>query len=96
MIKDAANDPFFLIKESVGCEGIDCRWCDCICFYSHSYSTSNYVQMCSRNHRGGVKHDSILYIHFIAEDTYDIRVMNSLEKDISVAKDIEKNWRDLF
>ncbi len=96
MIGEAANDPFFIVKESVACEGIDLRWSDCICFYSHSYSTSNYVQMCSRNHRGGVKHDSILYVHFIAEDTYDIRVMRALEKDIGVAMSLEKNWRDLF
>ena len=96
MIAAAANDPFFIVKEAVGCRGVDMRWTDCIVFYSHRPMTEAYEQMVSRSHRVGVKHSSINCIHILAKNTYDMKIMNILKKDLDLAREIERNWRALF
>ena len=96
MIADAAHDRAFIVKESVGSQGVDMRWTDCIVFYSHRNDTIDYDQMMSRNHRGGVEWDKITYIHILAEDTYDEKVLRSLNADLDMAEELERNWRNLY
>jgi SNF2 family DNA or RNA helicase len=96
MIADAANDPFFIVKEAVGCRGVDMRFSDCMIFYSHRPMTESYTQMLARNHRGGVKHKSIIYVHILCKNTYDQKIMNILKNDLALEKEIERNWRALF
>lgn len=96
MIRAAASDRVFIVKESVAAFGIDIKWCDTLVFYSHSANTINYEQMLSRNHRGGVEWDKITYIHILAEGTYDFRVLDILNNDLDVAMEIERNWRTLY
>jgi SNF2 family DNA or RNA helicase len=95
MIAAAANDPAFIVKSSIGSKGVDMRWADMIIFFSHNYNTEHYDQMMSRNHRGG-QTKPVTYVHLIAKDTIDKKVMASLQGDIRVATDIERSWRSLF
>ena len=95
MIQDAAGDPAFIVKERVGARGIDLKFADMIIFYSHGYDTEGYQQMLSRNHRGG-QTKSITYIHLLCKNTIDVKVMKTLEKDLSLAASIEHQWKELF
>jgi chromodomain-helicase-DNA-binding protein 1 len=95
MIAEAANDRAFIVKESVGARGVDMRWADTTIFFSHSYSTSAYQQMLSRNHRGG-QEKSITYYHLLCRDTIDMAVWGALRRDLNLAASIEKDWRKLF
>ena len=96
MIADAAADLCFIVKESVGSKGVDMRWTDCIIFYSHRHNTEDYEQMMARNHRGGVKHEKITYVHILCENSYDMNVMKTLQSDLDMAAQIETDWRSLF
>lgn len=95
MIAEAANDRAFIVKESVGARGVDMRWADTTIFFSHSYNTSAYQQMLSRNHRGG-QEKSITYYHLLCRDTIDIAVWGALRRDLNLAASIERDWRKLF
>lgn len=95
MIKDAAKDPAFIIKQKVGARGIDTRWADMLIFFSHDYDTEFYEQMLSRNHRGG-QTKSITYMHLVCSKTIDERVIGCLQKDLDLAASIEHDWRGLF
>jgi SNF2 family DNA or RNA helicase len=95
MIAEAANDPCFIVKQKVGARGVDMRWADTIIFYSHNYDTEFYEQMLARNHRGG-QTKPVTYIHILAKDTIDVKVMKSLEADLNLARTIEHGWRELF
>lgn len=95
LIKSASTDLCFIVKESVGCKGNDMRWADLTIWLSHRDHTEDYDQMMSRNHRGGqTKH--ITYRHIIASDTIDEKIMRSLNNDLSLAAELERNWRALF
>jgi SNF2 family DNA or RNA helicase len=95
LIQSASEDLVFIVKERVGGMGIDLRFADMTIFYSHSYDTERYVQMLSRNHRGG-QTKNITYVHLLCKDTIDMKVMHALEKDLGLAESIEHNWRALF
>lgn len=95
MIRAAANDPAFIVKESVAAMGVDMRWTDCIFFFSHSYNTEDYAQMLARNHRGG-QTKPITYVHLLAQNTTDMHVMRSLLHDQQVADSIDRDWRKLL
>jgi SNF2 family DNA or RNA helicase len=91
----ASQDPAYIVKESVGCRGIDLRWATMTIWKSHSSRTENYDQMLKRNQRGG-QTKLILYRHMIAKDTIDQKIFNSLNSDLDLASRIEDNWRRLF
>ena len=95
MILSASNDPVFIVKESVGARGVDFKFADMTIFYSHSTNTEAYEQILSRNHRGG-QTKSITYIHLLCQNTFDIRIMSILERDLNLAASIERDWRKLF
>lgn len=93
MIAEAANEPVFIVKESVAARGVDMRWTDMLIFYSHVYNTEFYEQMLSRNHRGG-QTKSITYVHILADAPSDKKVMTVLNSDLARAISIEKQWRE--
>lgn len=95
MIAAAAKDPCFIVKQSVGARGVDMRWADMIIFFSHNYNTEFYEQMLARNHRGG-QTKPITYLHILARDTVDMKIMRALERDLNLARSIEHDWRELF
>jgi chromodomain-helicase-DNA-binding protein 1 len=95
MIREARNDLGFIVKESVGAKGVDMRAFDMTIFYSHSFDTEDYDQMMSRNHRGG-QTKNITYVHLLIKNTVDMHVMKSLKSDISLARQIERDWRELI
>jgi SNF2 family DNA or RNA helicase len=95
MIAEAANDPAFIVKGSVGSKGVDMRWADMIIFFSHDYDTEDYDQMLARNHRGG-QTKPVTYVHLLTENTIDVKIMQSLQRDLKLAASIETSWRALF
>lgn len=94
MTKAAGKDMCYIVKEAVGAKSIDMRWADMTIFYSHSPNTINYDQMLSRNHRGG-QDKNITYMHLLCKGTVDMRIMKTLERDLDMARQIEKDWRKL-
>lgn len=95
MRRAAADDLAFVVKECVAAKGIDLRYADMTIFYSHSYDTEDYEQMLDRNHRGG-QTKSITYIHMLYKDSSDMKIMRALERDLSLARQIERNWREVL
>lgn len=95
LVRSASKDLCFIVKESVGAKGMDMRFADMSIWMSHTHNTENYEQMMARNHRGGQTR-SITYRHMIAVDTIDEKIMDALQRDLSLARQIEKNWRKLF
>lgn len=94
MIAAAEADPAFIIKESVGCEGIDLKWADMTIWIEHGPNTSDYAQMMARNHRGG-QTKKVTYMHILARGTADQRVMKILQGDLDTAREMERDWRRL-
>jgi SNF2 family DNA or RNA helicase len=95
MVRGAAKDLCFVVKESVGSKGLDMRYADMTIWYSHSHDTEDYDQMMARNHRGG-QTKPITYRHLIMENTIDEKIMFALNRDLSLAAELEENWRRLF
>lgn len=95
MVAEAAKDPVFIVKESVGAKSVDMRWADMTIWYSHLPNTINYDQMMSRNHRGG-QTEKITYGHILVKGSVDMRIMKILQKDLDLAFEIERNWRILL
>jgi len=64
-------------------------------FYSLDYNYSNYSQAISRIHRIGQK-EKCTYIHLLAKDTVDEKILDALGKKEDIAKSIVDNWRQFF
>lgn len=95
MVRDAAEDMCFIVKESVGCEGMDMRWADMMVFVEHRPNTDDYEQMCARNHRGG-QTMKITYVHILCFGTRDMWTMEILDNDKKMAEAIERNWKEMM
>ncbi|MFI3167103.1 MAG: DEAD/DEAH box helicase [Bacillota bacterium] len=64
-------------------------------YYSLDFNYANYEQSRARIHRIGQK-DKCLYIHLIAKDTVDEKILQALKQKKSVAELVVDNWRDLL
>jgi SNF2 family DNA or RNA helicase len=64
-------------------------------FYSLNYSFADYDQCRARIHRIG-QHYPCTYIHLIAEDTVDEKVLEILNKKGSLARLVVDEWRTLL
>lgn len=73
--------------------GITMHSADTAIFYSLDYNYANYIQSKARIHRIGQK-NNCTYIHLIARDTIDERILKALSKKEDIAKRIVDNWRD--
>jgi SNF2 family DNA or RNA helicase len=94
LIKSAHDDLCLIVKEAVGAKAVDFRFADMTIFYAHSHDTEDYDQILSRNHRGG-QTKNITYVHLLVRNSADIKVMKSLQRDLRLAEQIEKDWRAL-
>ena len=68
---------------------------DTAVFYSLSYNFADYEQAKARIHRIGQK-NTCTYIHLIAKNTIDEKVMDALSKKKNIADLVVDNWRSLF
>ena len=72
--------------------GITLTAADTAIFYSLDYSFANYDQCRARIHRIG-QQNKCTYIHLIARDTVDEKVLKALKAKKSVAEEIVDRWR---
>ena len=64
-------------------------------FYSLDFSYANYEQSRARIRRIGQK-EKCLYIHLVAKNTVDEKIMNALKHKGDIAKLMVDNWRTLL
>ena len=64
-------------------------------FYSLDFSYANYEQSRARIHRIGQK-VKCLYIHLVAKNTVDEKIMNALKHKGDIAKLMVDDWRTLL
>ena len=64
-------------------------------FYSLDFSYANYEQSRARIHRIGQK-EKCLYIHLVAKETVDEKIMNALKHKGDIAKLMVDDWRTLL
>ena len=64
-------------------------------FYSLDFNYASYAQALARIHRIGQTHP-VTYIHLLAEDTIDDRVLDALEHKEDLARTIVDSWQDYF
>ncbi len=63
-------------------------------YYSLDYSYANYQQSRARIHRIG-QTKKTLYIHIVAKDTIDGKIMDALKQKADIAKLLVDEWRQL-
>lgn len=64
-------------------------------YYSLDFSYANYEQSRARTHRIGQK-EKCLYIHLVAKNTVDEKIMHALKHKGDVAKLMVDDWRSLL
>ena len=75
--------------------GITLHAADTAIFYSLDYSFANYDQCRARIHRIGQK-NNCTYIHLVARNTVDEKVLSALAEKKSLADQVVDNWRELL
>ena len=75
--------------------GITLHAADTAIFYSLDYSFANYDQCRARIHRIGQK-NNCTYIHLVARNTVDEKVLAALAEKKSLADQVVDNWRELL
>jgi SNF2 family DNA or RNA helicase len=85
----------FLAQIQTAGLGITLTAADTAIFYSLDFSFANYDQCKARIHRIGQK-NACTYIHLLAEETIDTKVIKVLQGKKSMADAVVDNWKDLF
>lgn len=75
--------------------GLTLTAADTAVFYSLSYNYADYEQAKARIHRIG-QVNKCTYIHLIAKQTIDEKVLDALSKKKNIADLVVDNWRSLF
>ena len=75
--------------------GLTLTAADTAVFYSLSYNFADYEQAKARIHRIGQK-NNCTYIHLIAKNSIDEKVLEALSKKKNIADLVVDNWRSLF
>jgi SNF2 family DNA or RNA helicase len=75
--------------------GLTLTAADTAVFYSLSYNFADYEQARARIHRIGQK-NACTYIHLVAENTIDEKVMAALRSKKNMADLVVDNWKSLF
>lgn len=75
--------------------GLTLTSADTAVFYSLSYNYADYEQAKARIHRIGQK-NNCTYIHLIAKNTIDEKVIDALSKKKNIAELVVDNWKSLF
>ncbi|WP_273483657.1 DEAD/DEAH box helicase [Desulforamulus ruminis] len=85
----------FLAQTRAAGLGITLTAADTAIFYSLDYSFADYDQARCRIHRIGQR-NACTYIHLLARDTVDEKVMTTLQNKRNVADEVVNNWRNYF
>lgn len=85
----------FLAQIQTAGLGITLTAADTAIFYSLDYSFANYDQCRARIHRLGQK-NSCTYMHLVARNTVDEKVLLALKDKRNIADLVVDNWKDLF
>ena len=75
--------------------GLTLTAADTAVFYSLSYNFADYEQAKARIHRIGQK-NTCTYIHLVAKNSIDEKVLEALSKKKNIADLVVDNWRSLF
>ena len=89
------NDPdvtVFIGQIATAGLGITLTAASTMVFYSMDYSMSNYEQTRARIHRVG-QYQPCTYIHLVARDTVDEKVLQSLRDKANLAKELVDDYR---
>lgn len=93
--QEDANCQVFLAQIQTAGLGITLTAADTAIFYSLDYSFANYDQARARLHRIGQR-NAVTYIHLVARNTVDEKVLKTLKNKKSVADEVVDNWRSYF
>ena len=81
------NDSWvYLVQYTAGCEGWNCTECDCVIFYSLSYSWKKTHQAAGRIDRMNTKFEQLYYYHLKSASSIDITIAKALDNK----KDFDK------
>ena len=87
------NIPIFIGQIATAGMGLTLTAASTMVFYSLDYSMSNYEQCRARIHRAGQKFPCT-YIHLLARNTVDLKVMQALKNKANLAKSLIDDWRN--
>ena len=87
------NIPIFIGQIATAGMGLTLTAASTMVFYSLDYSMSNYEQCRARIHRAGQKYPCA-YIHLLARNTVDLKVMQALKNKANLAKTLIDDWRN--
>lgn len=85
----------FLAQIQTAGLGITLHAADTAIFYSLDYSFANYEQARARIHRIGQR-NACTYIHLVAKDTVDEKVLAALQSKKNVADEVVDGWRKIL
>lgn len=98
MVESFQTDPavkVFVAQVQTAGLGITLHAADTAIFYSLDYSFANYDQCRARTHRIGQK-NNCTYIHLVARNTVDEKVLSALAQKRDLADQVVDNWRELL
>ena len=98
VVEEFQNDPgvkVFVAQIQTAGLGITLHAASAAVFYSLDFNYANYAQALARIHRIGQERP-VTYIHLLAGQTVDDRVLDALERKEDLARTIVDGWRDYF
>ena len=98
VVEGFQNDPavkVFVAQIQTAGLGITLHAASAAVFYSLDFNYANYAQALARIHRIG-QDRPVTYIHLLAGQTVDERVLDALERKEDLARTIVDGWRDYF
>ena len=98
VVEEFQSDPavkVFVAQIQTAGLGITLHAASAAVFYSLDFNYANYAQALARIHRIG-QDRPVTYIHLLAGQTVDERVLDALERKEDLARTIVDGWKDYF